>query len=121
MENHDENSAPNIYILSIVLYLLRDIELEAATSVFLYPLKRVQGFNSFGQLNGSGGHGNLTDVTDFKNLTNVTMLHRYGSRSSHQRCSVRKGVLGNFAKFTGKHLCQSLFLIKLQALGLQLY
>ena len=30
-------------------------------------------------------------------------------RSSHQRCSVRKGVLRNFAKFTGKHLCQSLF------------
>ena len=25
-------------------------------------------------------------------------------RSSHQRCSVRKRVLGNFAKFTGKHL-----------------
>ena len=31
------------------------------------------------------------------------------SRSSHQRCSIRKGVLRNFAKFTGKHLCQSLF------------
>ena len=27
-----------------------------------------------------------------------------------QRCSVKKGVLRNFAKFTGKHLCQrSLF------------
>ena len=25
-------------------------------------------------------------------------------------CSVRKGVLRNFAKFTRKHLCQSLFL-----------
>ena len=31
-------------------------------------------------------------------------------RSSHQRCSVRKGVLRNFAKSTGKYLCQSLFL-----------
>ena len=30
-------------------------------------------------------------------------------RSIHQRCSVRKGVLRNFAKFTGKHLCQRLF------------
>ena len=28
--------------------------------------------------------------------------------SSHQRCSMKKGVLRNFAKFTGKHLCQSL-------------
>ena len=27
----------------------------------------------------------------------------------------KKVVLRNFAKFTGKHLCQSLFLIKLQA------
>ena len=27
-------------------------------------------------------------------------------RSSHQRCSIKKGVLKNFAKFTGKHLCQ---------------
>ena len=26
----------------------------------------------------------------------------------------KKGVLRNFAKFTGKHLCQSLFLIKLR-------
>ena len=30
-------------------------------------------------------------------------------KSSHRRCSVKKGVLGNFPKFTGKHLCQSLF------------
>ena len=38
-----------------------------------------------------------------------------------QRCSEKKvGVLENFAKFTGKHLCQSLFLIKLQTSGLQL-
>ena len=33
-------------------------------------------------------------------------------RSSHRRCPVRKGVLRNFAKFTRKHLCQSLFLKK---------
>ena len=33
-------------------------------------------------------------------------------RSSHRRCSVRKGVIRNFTKFTGKHLWQSLFLNK---------
>ena len=33
-------------------------------------------------------------------------------RSSHQRCSVRKGVHRNFTKFTGKHLCQSLLFNK---------
>ena len=32
-----------------------------------------------------------------------------------KKCSVRKRVLRNFAKFTRKHLCQSLFLIKVQA------
>ena len=34
---------------------------------------------------------------------------------SYWRCSVKKGVLRNFAKFSGKHLC----LITLQALGLR--
>ena len=36
-------------------------------------------------------------------------------KCSHRKCSVKKGAIRNFAKFTGKHLCQSLFLIKLQA------
>ena len=30
-------------------------------------------------------------------------------RSSHHWCSIKKGVLKNFAKFIGKHLWQSLF------------
>ena len=29
-----------------------------------------------------------------------------------RRCSVKKGVLKNFKKFTGKHLCQRLFFNK---------
>ena len=33
-------------------------------------------------------------------------------RSSHQMCSVKEAVLKNFAIFTGKHLCWSLFLTK---------
>ena len=37
-------------------------------------------------------------------------------KSSHQRCSVRKGVLRNFAKFTGKYPCQSLFFNKVAGL-----
>ena len=37
-------------------------------------------------------------------------------RSSHRRCSVEKGVLRNFAKFTGKHLCQSPFFNKVAGL-----
>ena len=33
-------------------------------------------------------------------------------RSSHRRCSVRKGIISNFEKFTVKRLCQSLFFNK---------
>ena len=35
--------------------------------------------------------------------------------SSHRRCPVREGVLINFAKFAGKHLCQGLFFNKVEA------
>ena len=39
----------------------------------------------------------------------------------YRRRSVRKGVLKNFAKFTGKYLCQSPFFSKVVCLSLQLY
>ena len=38
-------------------------------------------------------------------------------RSSHRRCSMKKGVLRNSTKFTGKHLCHSLFFNKVAALN----
>ena len=37
-------------------------------------------------------------------------------RDNHRRCSVRKGALRSFAKFTGKHLRQSLFFNKVAGL-----
>ena len=40
------------------------------------------------------------------------------ARSSHRRCSVKKDVLRNFAKFTGKHQYQSLFFYKVAGLHL---
>ena len=40
-------------------------------------------------------------------------------KSSHRRCSVKKGVLRNFTKFTGKHLHQSLFFNKVADLRLK--
>ena len=39
-------------------------------------------------------------------------------RTGHRKYSVRKGVLRNFAKFTGKHLVQSLFFNKVAGLSL---
>ena len=38
-----------------------------------------------------------------------------------RRCSLKNVALKTFTKFKRKHLCQSFFLIKLQAKGLQLY
>ena len=37
-------------------------------------------------------------------------------RSNQRKCSLKKGVLKNFAKFTGNHLCQSLFFNKVEGL-----
>ena len=76
--------------------------------------------------------------TDFKHLLNPTLFsvifaqvstfiksfvfllspfyfqsgRRESFRNSHHRCSVKKVVLKNFAKFTGKHLCLSLLFNK---------
>ena len=47
---------------------------------------------------------------------NSQSLNATKHRNSCPEVFCKKGVLRNFAKFTGKHLCQSLFLIKLLAL-----
>ena len=57
-------------------------------------------------------------------LENMVVLLKYhidwhprkGSRSSHRSCSIRKGVLRNFAKFAWKDLCQGLFFDKVSGL-----
>ena len=52
-----------------------------------------------------------------KTLTFLKQEDMILNRSSHQRCSIKKGVLKNFSRFTWKDPCQNLFLIKIQALG----
>ena len=58
----------------------------------------------------------------YKSFTKLLTLHEILLlpykifRSSHQRCSFKKDVLRNFVKFTGKHLCQSLFFNKVAGL-----
>ena len=42
----------------------------------------------------------------------LILSHCLNPRSSHQKRSMKKGVLRNFTNFTGKHLCQSLFFNK---------
>ena len=50
-----------------------------------------------------------------------TSLPRATFRSSHQRCSIKKGVFRNFTKFTGNTCARVSFLIKLQALKKRLW
>ena len=68
----------------------------------------------------------LTIVTKRNNCCNRIVLFikkklflkKSTSRNSHPEVFYKKGVLRNFEKFTGKHLCQSLFFDKV---ALQLY
>ena len=60
----------------------------------------------------------LTHLIYFINNNSLVLVF---VRSSYRRCSVTKGVLRNFAKLTGKHLCQSLFFDKVAGLSLQFY
>ena len=44
-------------------------------------------------------------------VKNFTIFSPHMHKSSHRRCFVQKVILKNVAKFTGKHLCWSLFLV----------
>ena len=58
----------------------------------------------------------LTTESNYLALNLVLPIHPASSKSSHLRCSMKKGALINFTKFTGKHLCQSLFFHKIAGL-----
>ena len=60
----------------------------------------------------------LVKAESYLELSRASMMGLFPVivRSSHQRCFVREGVLRNFAKFTGKHLCQSVFFNKVAGL-----
>ena len=49
---------------------------------------------------------------DFLHKIRISILHQNTSRSSRPEVSCKKVALKNFAKFTGKHLCQNLFFNK---------
>ena len=53
-----------------------------------------------------------------KSSANIALVHlELTFRSSHPGVFYKKGVLKNFAKFTGKHQCQSLFFNKKETLA----
>ena len=61
---------------------------------------------------------NLTQVVNFSTLVPdfYSQSCSFGFRGSHPEVFCRKGVPRNFATFTGKYLCQSLFLNKVAGL-----
>ena len=63
-------------------------------------IKKVRGLSS----------KNLIMKPPFKRLNKESLA--FEDRSSHRRCSIKKGALKIFAIFTGKHLCWRLVLIK---------
>ena len=93
-------------------------------TLYLWSSGRVRvGYEKWGNMN---WQSEWSDKLYFKNVTQFK-LHWYFQckqklifvkirEAVARRCSVRKGVLGNFPKFTGKHLCQSLFLNKVVGL-----
>ena len=64
----------------------------------------------------SNGSGAKSKTDHEKVAVWLLKSHPEWYRSSNHRCSMKKVVLRNFAKFTGKHLCQSLFLKKVAIL-----
>ena len=54
--------------------------------------------------------------TRFREAFPIEKRVAIGFRSSHQRCSMKKVVVRNFTKFTGKHMRQSLFFNKVAGL-----
>ena len=58
-------------------------------------LERYEGFSGFSKI--------LRCLGNY--ISHLLLISSICRSSSHQRCSVKKGVLRNFAKFTGKHLC----------------
>ena len=65
-------------------------------------------------------HGKLQFLCIVSCHTYFFEKQKFYVRSSQRRCSVKKDVLRNFAKFTGKHLYRSLFFNKVAGLRLLL-
>ena len=124
------------YSKNLILYSSKDLILQAKCIKYLLIFKsgRPDVFCKKGVLRNFvkflGKH--LCQSLYFNKVAGLTLLkqklwHKYFPvtftkfRGRHRRCSVKKGILRNFAKFTGKQLCQGLFFNKVADLGLKLY
>ena len=101
------------HILKMHLYDSIELPLSSIFHTTHPFVKKTYNYENFGR----------KSLLFFRNLKLHNGLESSIKRSSHRRCSIGKGVLTNFTKFTGKHLCQSLSFklsCRSQALGLQL-
>ena len=57
-------------------------------------------------------HNVESNMENILRVSHILQIIRLKHKSSHQSCPVKKSVLKNYPKFTGKYLCQSLFLNK---------
>ena len=62
--------------------------------------------------------GNLFEQSPFLRNSSWAFFWEFNeTESSHRRCSISKALLENFTKFTGEHLCWSLFFNKAGSLS----
>ena len=122
----------SVYSKNLKLYSSKDLILQAKCIKYLviFRSSRPDVFCKKGVLRNFvkfiGKH--LCQSLYFDKVAGLTLLkqrlwHKYFPvtfpkfRGRHRRCSVKKGVLRNFAKFTGKQLCQGLFFNKVAGLN----
>ena len=67
---------------------------------------------SYLELNSLSSTRNVRSLAIVSDTTAKKIPSRTRIKSTYRRCFEKKGVLKNFAKFTGKNMCQGLFLIK---------
>ena len=92
-----------------------DVPYSIQSQSKILPLKRQQGYvQSIYNVFFVSFYVYYIFNSEYPKKLEVTFFYQF--RSSHQRCSVKKGVQSNFAKFTEKHLCQKLFFNKVAGL-----
>ena len=81
---------------------------------FIFPAEFLE-FRSLVQnqmVTGALGQAVMSAAVHSGSLNRKWFSIRFIQKRRRWRCSVKKGVIRNFAKFTGKHLCQKLFFKK---------
>ena len=107
------NRQAKIFLRAPILYCWNWVKTFSTTTLFHNSQNKIFSKHLTPMWATEIGFNTSQSVNDFYSLaletgtkTNNLIIN---SQTSHRRCSVRKGVLRKFAKFTGKHLCQSLF------------